>query len=121
MNTHYAEKHRRHQPAGGSGCACIAFFLLGLLVAGMSAGRPAGLILAAILILLAVVCNPRSITLHWCGRCGNEVSQTSLTCPHCSARLTPPRRDRQFDPIWLAFVIVAFLIALLLACLQLVA
>lgn len=118
----YAEKHRRHQQTGGSGCLCLFFFVAGLIVAALSlaaGGTILGLMLAALLILIAVLLDPKTRAVHWCGHCGNEVSDTSVTCPYCQTRLTPPRRDRSYDPIIAAFVLCVFVIALLLCWLKL--
>jgi hypothetical protein len=118
----YAEKHRQNQPTGGSGCLCLFFLIAGLIVTALSlaaGGAILGLMLAVLLILIAVLFDPKIKAVHWCGHCGNEVFATTITCSHCQTRLTPPRRDRSYDPIIAAFVICVFVIALLLCWLKL--
>lgn len=107
----HAHRHLMVKSRSGSTLAVIIFGVPGIIIglaSIMSGGNLIGLILAAILIGIAILCDPKKQLAAMCGACGNEVAPTSLLCPHCQTRLTAAPRKRDLGLI----VIIGFLLLL---------
>lgn len=111
----HAYRRTRSTSSGGSGCFCILFFVAGVSVAIMSlasGGAILGLMLAALLIVIAILCEPKKHRTTFCGACGNEVAPTSSLCPTCRAQLTAAPRRFRLDPVAWALIVFALAVGL---------
>ncbi len=78
-----AQKIRRKERTGGSGCAAFIFFILAIVCFVSVVGIPVGLIFLA----LALLVDAKTAKAYFCGACGNKVSEMSNLCPACQTDL----------------------------------
>jgi hypothetical protein len=104
-----AKRLTRTVTTSGSGCVTVIFASLGIVIgiaSIMSGGNLIGLILAAILIAIGVMTEPKQLFQSYCSACGNDVAATSRLCPHCHHQLLAAKAPRSaWRPIlWAIFI-----------------
>lgn len=111
-----AQRLTRTVTTSGSGCVAVLFATLGIVIgifSIMAGGHLIGLILAAILIAIGVMTEPKQQFQSYCSACGNDVAATSRLCPHCHHQLRSAKPPRSaWRPILLGTLIFAALIGL---------
>lgn len=104
-----AQRLTRTVTTSGSGCVAVLFALLGIVIgifSIMAGGNLIGLILAALLIGIAALTEPKQQFQSYCSACGNDVAATSRLCPHCHHQLRAAKTPRSaWRPIlWAIFI-----------------
>ena len=104
-----AQRLTRTVTTSGSGCVTVLFATLGIVIgiaSIMAGGHLIGLILAAILIAIGVMTEPKQPVQSYCSACGNDVAATSRLCPHCHHQLrsAKPPRSAWRPILWATFI-----------------
>ena len=110
-----ARRLTRAVTTSGSGCVTVLFATLGIVIgiaSIMAGGHLIGLILAAILIAIGIMTEPKQQFQSYCSACGNDVAATSRLCPHCHHQLRAAQSSRSaWRPILWAILITSLAIA----------
>lgn len=87
-----AVRQRRKVKTGGSGCAALGFFLVGLLLMAVGLLIWPLLILGLLVFIAAFAVDAKHGYIYFCGHCGNDVAPTSQICPICRAQLVEDKK-----------------------------
>jgi len=84
----FSQRISRKKHAGGSRLLALIFILLGLGVFLFYHW-----IIGLLIMLASALVDARHLHISLCGKCGNEVANTSKLCPVCSAKLSAPEKQ----------------------------
>lgn len=106
-----AHRLTRRVKTGGSGCAALLFFLIGLACCVVL--FPIGILPGLVLMVIAALVDGKYGKESCCGACGNSVAATSRQCPHCRTFLEALPMSSQLWG-WLKQAMITLLIIIVL-------